>query len=118
VYVLPQGEVARALGRLSVVSYAAPSLEEATKLCQQLKADALITGVVREYGEVRSGTASSNVASVSVQMLEGTTGKVIWSASTTRGGVNLGDRMLGGGGAPLNDVTEQAVGDLLDKLLK
>ena len=30
-----------------------------------LKADAIITGVVREYGEVRSGTTSSNVISMS-----------------------------------------------------
>jgi TolB-like protein len=118
VYVLPQGEVIRGLGRASVGNPTAPSTEEVTKLGSGLKADAVITGVVKEYGEVRSGTASSNVISVTVQMQETTTGKLVWSASTTKGGISLGDRMLGGGGAPMNDVTEAAVNDLLDKLLK
>jgi hypothetical protein len=55
---------------------------------------------------------------MSVQMQETATGKVVWSASTTKGGVGFGDRMLGGGGAPLNGVTEEAVDDLLNKLFK
>ncbi len=118
VYVLPQGEVARAVGRVGVANSSAPSVEEATKLAKALKADALITGVVKEYGEVRSGTAAANVCSVSVQMMEGTTGKVVWMAETTRGGVGWGDRLLGGGGNPVNVVTEAAVDDLINKLLK
>ncbi len=118
VYVLPQGDVPRAAAKAGVGSLVAPSAEEAVKLAQALKADALITGVVKEYGEVRSGTAVSNVCSVSVQMLEGTTGKVVWMAETTKGGVGFGDRLLGGGGKPLNDVTEAAVDDLVSKLLK
>jgi polysaccharide biosynthesis protein PelC len=118
VYVLPLGEVSRAIGRVGLASAVAPSSEEVIKLCAMLKADAVITGVVKEYGEVRSGTAAANVVSVTTQMLEGTTGKVVWSASTTKGGVGLKDRMLGGGGSPLNDVTETAVDDLINKLLK
>lgn len=118
VYVLPQGEVARGLGRAGVVNPQAPSVEEAVKLGTVLKVEAVLTGVVKEYGEVRSGSASGNVASITVQMVETSTGKVVWSGSTTKGGITLGDRMLGGGGAPLNDVTEAAVNDLLDKLLK
>lgn len=118
VYVLPQGEVPRAAGKAGVPSAAAPAAEDAVKLAQALKADALITGVVKEYGEVRSGAAVANVCSVSVQMLEGTTGKVVWMAESTKGGVGWGDRLLGGGGKPLNDVTEAAVDDLVNKLLK
>jgi hypothetical protein len=118
VYVVTQGEVARAVLRVGVVNPATPSLEEATKLCQQIKADALITGVVTEYGEVRAGTAAANVASVTIQMLEGTTGRVIWSARTTKGGIGVTDRMFGGGGAPINDVTVAAAADLLAQLLK
>lgn len=118
VYVLPQGEVARAIGRVGIPNPTAPSAEEAVKLSKALKAEALITGVVKEYGEVRSGAAVSNVCSVSVQMIEGTIGKVVWMAETTKGGVGWGDRLLGSGGSPLNDVTEAAVDDLLNKLLK
>ena len=81
-----------------------------------VEADAVITGIVREYGELRSGSASANVISVSLQMMEAETGRVVWSASSTQGGVTAGDRLLGGGGRPLNVVTQKAVNDLLDKL--
>jgi hypothetical protein len=118
VYVLPQGEVMRGVLRTGLANATAPSADEAMKLGQNLKVDALITGVVKEYGEVRSGTASANVCSVSTQMIETATGKVVWGASTTKGGIGMGDRLLGGGGSPLNDVTEAAVNDLLNKLLK
>jgi hypothetical protein len=117
-YVLPQGEVARGVARVGVATPIAPTQEEVVKLCALLKADAVITGVVKEYGEVRAGTTTSNVISLSAQMMEGTTGKVVWAASSTQGGIGFGDRMLGGGGRPLNDVTEAAVNELLDKLFK
>jgi hypothetical protein len=117
-YVLPQGEVARGVARVGVATPSAPTAEEVVKLCALLKADAVITGVVKEYGEIRSGSTTSNAISVSTQMMEGTTGKVVWAASSTQGGIGLGDRMLGGGGRPLNDVTEAAVNELLDKLFK
>lgn len=118
IYVVPQGEVVRGLSRVGVPNPTAPSVEEMTKLGTALKADALITGVVKEYGEVRSGTAAGNIVSLSVQMFETATGKLVWAGTTTKGGVTFGDRLLGGGGQPLNDVTETAVDDLLNKLFK
>lgn len=117
-YVVPQGEVARAVGRTGVGNVAQPSVEEVVKLGAALKAEGIITGVVKEYGEVRSGSSQGSVVSLSVQMFETTTGKVIWAATATRGGVTFGDRLLGGGGTPLNDITEVAVDDLLEKLFK
>ena len=118
VYVLPVGEVARGTARAETQNPSAPSPEEAVKLGGIVKVQAIITGTVREYGEVRSGTAAANVASVSVQMIETQTGKVVWSASATEGGVNIWDRLFGGGGKPMNKVTEKAVDDLIRKLFK
>lgn len=118
IYVVPQGEVARNVSRIGIPNPTAPSVEELTKLGPALKADAIITGVVKEYGEVRSGSATGNVVSMSVQMFETATGKLIWAGATTKGGVTFGDRLLGSGGQPLNDVTESAVDDLLNKLFK
>jgi hypothetical protein len=117
-YVVPQGEVQRAIARGAVQSPTALATEDVIKLGQALKADALITGVVREYGEIRAGAASANVVALSVQMVETATGKVVRSASSTKGGVSLGDRLLGAGGTPMNQVTEAAVDDLLDKLFR
>ena len=117
VYVLPVGEVGRGIARVELASPTTPNAEEVVKLGAFLKADAIITGVVREYGEVRSGTTSSNVISMSIQMLEAGTGKVVWSGSATKGGITFKDRLLGGGGEPLNKVTELAVDALFDKLL-
>ena len=118
VYVLPIGEVARGIARTEVQNPAAPAQEEVVKLSGVIKVQAVITGVVKEYGEVRSGTSSANIISVSLQMLEGTTGKVVWTASTTKGGITIWDRLFGGGGRPVNDITDKAIDDLINKLFK
>jgi hypothetical protein len=118
VYVLPPGEVMRGLNRAQVVDPRQPSLEEITKLGAMLKADAVIRGVVKEYGEVRSASSSANVVSVSVEMYETSTGKIVWAAAATQGGIGMSDRLLGSGGAPMNDVTERAVDELLGKLFR
>ena len=118
VYVHPVGEVARAAARSEIQSPAAPSPDEVIKLGALLKAQAIITGVVQEYGEMRSGSSTANAISVSVQMLEAQTGKIVWTASSTKGGIDIWDRLFGGGGRPMNDVTRGAVNDLIDKLFK
>lgn len=117
-YVIPPGEVARGISRSGITEPTNPSPEDVVKFAGIVKVDAVITGVVREYGEVRSGTTAANAISMSMQMFEAQTGKVVWSASTTKGGISMGDRLLGGGGRPMNEITESAVGDLLDKLFK
>jgi hypothetical protein len=118
VYVLPIGEVGRGIVRAEIQNPAAPSQEEVVKLSGIIKVQAVVTGVIKEYAEVRSGTTSDNIISMSLQMTEGTTGKVIWTASTTKGGINIWDRLFGGGGRPMNDITDKAIDDLINKLFK
>jgi hypothetical protein len=115
IYVLPSGEIKRGVVLIGISNPTTPSKEEAIKLASIIKVDAIITGSVREYGEVRSGTSSANLVSISVQMIEGQTGKIIWTASSTKGGISMWDRLLGGGGRPMNDVTEEAVNDIINK---
>jgi len=115
-YVLPAGEVARGMARAGIEKSTAPSAEDAVKLGGIVKADAVITGVVREYGEVRSSTTMANVVSLSLQMIETQTGRVVWTASSTKGGITTGDRLFGGGGQPMDDVTRAAIIDVLNKL--
>ena len=117
-YVIPTGEVARGIARAEIATPTTPTIEEVIKLAGLVKAQAVITGVVREYGEVRSGTTSANTVTVSVQMIEAQTGKIVWSASSSKGRIGITDRLFGGGGQPMEDVTQQAVGDLVDKLLE
>jgi len=118
VYVVPPGEVQRAFAQAGTANPSTPSVEDVVKLGKALQADAVVTGSVKEYGEVRSGTASANVVSVSVQMMETGTGRVVWSASSTKGGVTMADRLLGSSGIPINQVTEAVVDELLAKLFK
>ena len=118
VYVVPQGEVPRGVSLAGISNPSAPSTDEIKKLGTVLKADAIITGVVREYGEVRSGSASANVLSLSFQMAEVQTGRVVWSVSSTKGGIGFLDRLFGGGGEPMNDVTEKTVKDVVNNLFK
>ncbi len=115
-YVLPAGEVARGLSRSSIAQPSEPSPEEIVAFARIVNADAVITGTLREYGEVRSGSSSAAVISIGLQMMEAQTGRVVWSASSTKGGVDASDRLFGGGGKPMDVVTRQAVRDLLDKL--
>lgn len=116
VYVLPPGEVARGISRVAPSNPVAPTAEEVVKLAKNLEADVVITGTLLEYGEVRSSSATANVISVSVQMMEAQSGKVVWRASSTEGGIGAGKRLFGGGGEPMNDVTTKAVKDLLGRL--
>lgn len=117
-YSIPTGEIARAVGSIGLANAAVPSVDDSVKLAKALKADAIITGVVREYGDVRAGSASADVISVSLQMSEGQTGRVVWSASSTQGGIGIMEKLFGGGGKPLNDVTEKAVNDLISKMFE
>jgi hypothetical protein len=118
VYVVPYGEVVRTVGRVGVAAPSTPAVEEVIKVGTALKADGVILGVVKEYGEVRAGSASGNVVSLSAQLVETATGKIVWSGTSTKGGITMKDRLLGGGGQPLNDATEAVVDEILDQMLK
>lgn len=117
-YVLPLGEVQKGISRAEIQRADQPSAEDVVAIGKALSADAVITGSVMEYGEARSGSASANYVSVSAQMLETKTGRLVWSAQSTKGGVTAADRMFGGGGQPMNVITAEAVNELLDKLFK
>ena len=118
IYVLPPGEVARGIALSGMRTPETPSIEEILKLRTVLEVDAVITGVLREYGAVRSGSAEANLLSLSLQMIETQTGTMVWSASSTRGGISMSDRMLGSGGQPMNDITTEVINDLLDQLFE
>jgi hypothetical protein len=115
-YVLPPGEVSRGISRVRIETPSEPTPEEVVALASNVGADAIITGTVLEYGPVRSGTSSANVISISVEMMEGQTGRIVWSAASTRGGITAADRLFGGGGKPMNGVTEAAIKELMSSL--
>ncbi len=96
IYVLPTGEVARGVARAEIANPYTPSSEEVIKLGKMIKVEAIFTGTLKEYGDVRSGTSSANVISMSLQMVETETGRVVWTASTTKGGITFVDRLFGG----------------------
>ena len=116
VYVVPPGEVGRGIARAEIQNPVAPSPEEIVKLAGILKVQAVMTGVVREYGELRSGSTMVNTISLSLRMIETQTGKVVWSASSTKGKITVWNRLFGGGGEPMNVITQKAVNDLINKL--
>jgi len=118
VYLIPPGEVARGISRAGITNPAEPSTAEIAKIAAIINADAFITGAVKEYGVVRSGSTSANVISLSVQMMEAQSKKVVWSASTSKGGISTWDRLLGGGGEPMNKVTKAAVDELIARLFR
>lgn len=118
VYVVPPGEVARAINLANMRTPSTPSADEIKTLARILKVQAVITGVLKEYGTVHSGASEASVISMQLRMMETETGTVVWSASSTKGGITLSDRLWGGGGKPMDVVTEGAINDLLDKLFQ
>ncbi|OGR00370.1 MAG: penicillin-binding protein activator LpoB [Deltaproteobacteria bacterium RIFOXYD12_FULL_55_16] len=116
IYVVPPGETARGINRVNMVIPSQPSLEEVKKFAGITQVDAVITGVVREYGEVRLASATANVMSLSLQMLDKESGAVVWTGSATRGGISFTDRLFGGGGQPMDEITRRVCQDLLDRL--
>jgi polysaccharide biosynthesis protein PelC len=117
-YVVPYGEVVRAISRSGVTAPTTPAMEDVVKLGKQLQVGAVFVGTVKEYGEVRSGTTAANVVAVSVQLIETDTGRIVWSASSTKGGLTMTSRLFGSSAAPLNGITEEAVDDLLEQLFE
>lgn len=117
-YVVPPGEVAKQVSMAGVLSPSSPTNEEVIRLGKMLKAQGIITGVIKEYGEVRAGSAAANVIALSVQLTEVDTGKVVSSVSSAKGGIGFFERLFGGGGEPMNVVTEKAIKDVISKLLQ
>jgi len=118
VYVLPPGEVHRGITRVGMIDPATPSVEEIQRLAGILENEVVITGTLREYEILRSGPSTANIISLSLQMIESEAGAIIWSASCTKGGVTVMDRLFGGGGEPMNQITLECVDELLNKLFK
>jgi hypothetical protein len=50
--------------------------------------------------------------------VEAQTGKVVWTGSSSKGGINVWQRLFGGGGQPMNKITVEAVNELINGLLK
>jgi hypothetical protein len=117
-YVLPLGEVARGIARAGIADPTAPSPEEVVKLCGIIKADAVITGVVLEYGDVRAGAATGSVIALTLNMLDAQAGRTVWTASTREGGISFKDRLLGPSGKPMNVMVSKAVDDVISLLFQ
>lgn len=115
-YVLPPGEVQRGIDRAGIGKPTMPPVEKVQALGKILQVNAVFTGVLREYGTVRSGQSQANFVSLSLQLMEVETGSIVWAGASTKGGITLADRMFGGGGDPMNVVTRDAINDLLDQL--
>lgn len=117
-YVLPPGEVGRGISRLALASPSQPTAEEVVQFAEVVGVDVVFVGTVREYGELRSGGSVAGVVSFSLRMLEAQTGRVVWSASASAGGVSVKDRVFGGGGRPMDEVTRKAVSRVTDRLFR
>jgi hypothetical protein len=118
VYVVPPGEVAKALSRTQSPRGEEPTTDTVTAIGKAVQSEVVITGALLEYGAVRSGNSQANVIAMNVKMYESENGKLIWSGSTTAGGITAGDRFFGGGGEPMEIVTEKGIRDLLGKMFK
>jgi TolB-like protein len=62
------------------------SAEELARLSEELGIEGIFLGTVREYEMSRTGRSSFPMLSLEVRLVDAASGKLVWSASTTRRG--------------------------------
>lgn len=91
--------------------------EQAVSLGLRLGVDALLFGVVEEYGFARGGRQKGPVVTATFGMVETETGVEIWRANAHKTGSSLWKRLFGGGANDLYSVSRDVVRDALKTLL-
>ncbi|GBD96296.1 hypothetical protein BMS3Abin06_01181 [bacterium BMS3Abin06] len=92
--VLP-GDVKSAFNNLGIKSVSSLNSNQIRALGKSLKVEALILGVVEEYGEAKMGNVSAPQVTISLMMADAGSGSIVWSITQTRGGASFWARHFG-----------------------
>lgn len=120
--IMEQGEVSKTVNML----FGAEGMEEGKvvqmdkemlkMLGEKLEVQAIVLGSVNEYSSARGG-AGNNVVSISVRMLDASSGIILWQANTTAVGNSTFRKMLGAEQVDMNILTKDAVRKALSTLM-
>ncbi|MEO0278930.1 MAG: hypothetical protein ABIM21_06610 [candidate division WOR-3 bacterium] len=115
---VPVGDVESYLKRLNITSVKDLTTEQMQRLCRDLKADAVVTGTVYKYGEVRFGNISAPEVSLSIVMMEPESGAIIWSVTAHKTSANFWVKYFGAGSETLSETAFKVVRDAVNTFKK
>lgn len=94
------------------------TVETCSKLQDKLKADAFITGLVEDYGEVRIGNDSYPSLSFSARLVDAKTAEILWAATISKTGADNVKLFDIGRVSSLGKLSKQAVAAMAVSLAK
>jgi hypothetical protein len=116
--VVDQGVVNSAMTAEGIRSSEALSPENYQKLQARLKVDAVMIGLVEDYGEVRIGSESYPSISFSARLVNARTAEILWAATISKTG-NEGVKIFDiGRVASLGKLSKMAVEEIAHSLVK
>ncbi len=86
------------------------------RIAKRLKVDGLIIGSVDAYGDKRDGMYTYPVVTLTLRLIDGKSGIILWQTSGTETGYSLGERLFGIKAKDINQLTFELVEKLLSTL--
>jgi hypothetical protein len=108
--------VTRALVELKIRSLGSIKTTDIQTLAKTLGVEALMMGSVEAYGISRGITVSYPEVSISLRLVEASSGNIIWSVCNTSGGANFWTRHFGAENISLSETASKVVGEAIDTL--
>ncbi|MGQ9569404.1 MAG: GNA1162 family protein [Thermodesulfovibrionales bacterium] len=114
--IIEPGEVTRTLIELKIKSLSSIKTADIQTLAKTLNADALMMGSVEAYGISKGINVSYPEVSITLRLIEGSSGKIIWSVCNTSGGPNFWTRHFGTENISLSETANKVVKEAIDTL--
>ncbi len=114
--VVEPGEVTRALVELKIRSLGSIKTTDIQTLAKTLGVEALMMGSVEAYGISKGITVSYPEVSISLRVVEASSGNIIWSVCNTSGGANFWTRHFGAENISLSETASKVVEEAIDTL--
>lgn len=114
--VVVPGDVMAAINNIGIRSISSPSLEEIKALGKFLKVQAVVTGSVDNYAEVRRGNVTAAEVSITLMMVDTAAGDIIWSVSKTSPGAGFMARHFGARTPTLSETVSKVVREAIATL--
>ncbi|RMF93629.1 MAG: hypothetical protein D6734_09720 [Candidatus Schekmanbacteria bacterium] len=118
VEVVEVGQVNRAIKEAKVEDLFNMSKEEFKKVGELTGAQILIKGSVENYGATNIGGASIAEVSVSLSAIDVSSGEVVWSASGSKSGAGIVEKIFGISGPSISSVARKCISDLVYTLFE
>lgn len=114
--VIEPGEVTRLLGELNIRSLRSIKTKEIQKVGETLGVEAVMRGSVEAFGISSGISVKYPEVTVSLMLIETSSGNIIWSVRHSTGGASFWTRHFGTEGIPLSEAARKTVEEALDTL--